>query len=341
MLPEALQVGVIGLGFMGSNHLRVYSEMEGVNLIAVADRDEETVRRAVRGRTVRPYTDYRRMLESERLDAVSIVVPTKLHREVALAAIASGVGVLIEKPIGSNVEEGLQIEEAARTSGITVAVGHIERFNPAVGKLKQRLGADLLGEVYQVQARRVGPFQQRQRDVGVVHDLATHDVDVMRFVLGAEVRRLHAVARRGIRTGFEDTLFAILEFDNGMAGLLDINWISPVKVRELRLVGERGALSLNYVSQELHHYQVETPSEQVEQAASSSEDTGLEMMKREPLREELEAFVRAVASKERPVVDCSDAIIALHLAEKLVQSSRSGKGLEVRHPFVGRVGLER
>ena len=122
-----------------------------------------------------------------------------------------------------------------------------------------------------------------------------------------------------------------------MTGLLDINWISPVKVRELRLVGERGTLSLNYVSQELHHYQVESPSEQVEQAASASKEAGSEMMKREPLREELEAFVRAVASKERPIVGCSDAIIALDLAEKLVQSSRSGQPLEVKHPFVGGV----
>ena len=333
MNQQSLNVAVVGLGFMGNNHLRVYSEMEGVNLVAVAESDEERLSRAVRGRTIRPYTDYREMLEKEALDAVSIVVPTSLHRDVALAAIESGVGALIEKPIGRNVEEGIEIQEAAQRLGVVVAVGHIERFNPAVGEFKRRLKDNTLGTLYQVQARRIGPFQQRLRDVGVVHDLATHDIDVMRFVLGAEVSRLHAVTRTGIRTEFEDTLFAILEFDNGVVGLLDINWLSPVKVRELRLVGERGMLSLDYVSQEVRYYQGDLPAAQVEHASAIPDSDGINMLKREPLREELEAFVKSVAQGEQPLVGCKDAIVALDLAGKLVQSARSGKAVDVESPL--------
>ena len=156
MRREPLNVGVIGLGFMGSNHLRVYSEMDGVNLVATADSEEATLRRAVKGRTVRPYIDYREMFKSERLDAVSIVVPTRLHREVALAAIEAGVNMLIEKPIARTVEESLEIQQAAQRAGVTVAVGHVERFNPGVTELKRRLDGDALGRLYQVQARRVG-----------------------------------------------------------------------------------------------------------------------------------------------------------------------------------------
>ena len=324
-----MNVGVVGLGIMGNNHLRVYSEMDEANLVAVADTDEATIGRATERYGVRGYLDYRQMLDRERLDAVSIVVPTGLHRDVALAAISAGTSALIEKPIGRSVEEGLEIQDAAQRADVTVAVGHIELFNPAVRALKRLLQQSAIGPLIQVHARRVGPFQPRLRDVGVVHDLATHDIGVMRFVLGQEITRLHAVTRTGIRTRFEDTLVATLQFEDGVTGSLDVNWLSPVKIRQLQVLGEQGLLLLDYVSQEVHQYWEEAIGGGRSPGADAANGELVPVARREPLRVELEEFLAAAAAHEPPAADCADAIATLDVAEKLVQSARSGAPVEV------------
>jgi UDP-N-acetylglucosamine 3-dehydrogenase len=338
MTAKTLRAGVIGLGFMGRNHLRAYSELDGVDVVAVADPDEDVLGRAVRGRTARPYPDYHRLLREEAPDLVSIAAPTGLHYEVAMAAIEAGVNVLIEKPIASTVQQGVQIAAAARERGLVATVGHIERFNPAVAELKRHL-IEELGAVHQVQARRIGPFQERLRDVGVACDLATHDLDVMRHVLGSEVTRLFCQTQTGVRSDFEDTLFAVLLFESGVSALLDVNWLSPIKVREFTVLAEGGMLTLDYINQELFLYKdAGQPSGWVDAAAlrvSADAVTRLPVHKREPLLAELDAFVSAVARSERPVVSCEDAIAALHLAEQLVESGRSGLALAVASPLVG------
>ena len=324
-----MNVGVVGLGYMGSNHLRVYSEMEEANLVAVADTDEGLLDAAARRYGVRCYDDYREMLDRDRLDAVSIVVPTGLHRDVALAAISVGTAALIEKPIGRSVPEGLEIQEAAERAHVIVAVGHIELFNPAVRALKQHLRRDEIGPILQIQARRVGPFQPRLRDVGVVQDLATHDIGVMRYLLETQIARVHAVTRTGIRTAFEDTLFATLRFENEATGILDVNWLSPVKVRELQVIGEHGMFRLDYVSQEVFHYREDLAGGYGSTDPSGGHGRLLPVEKREPLRVELEAFLGSVAAHEQPTADCADAIATLDVAEKLLQSADSGAPIDV------------
>ena len=324
-----MNVGVVGLGYMGSNHLRVYSEMEEANLVAVADTDEALLDAAAGRYGVRGYDDYREMLDRERLDAVSIVVPTGLHRDVALSAISAGTAALIEKPIGRSVPEGLEIQEAAERADVIVAVGHIELFNPAVRALKQHLQHEEIGPVIQIQARRVGPFQPRLRDVGVVQDLATHDIGVMRYLLEAGIARVHAVTRTGIRTAFEDTLFATLRFENEVTGVLDVNWLSPVKVRELQVIGEQGMFRLDYVSQEVRHYREDLGGGYGSTDPEGGHGRLLPVEKWEPLRVELEAFLASVAAHEHPTADCADAIATLDVAEKLLQSADSGAPIDV------------
>ena len=324
-----MNVGVVGLGYMGGNHVRVYSEMQEANLVAVADTDEERLDAVARRYGVRGYDDHREMLDRERLDAVSIVVPTGLHRDVALAAIASGTAALIEKPIGRSVPEGLEIQDAAERADVIVAVGHIELFNPAVRALKERLQDDEIGPPLQIQARRVGPFQPRLRDVGVVQDLATHDIGVMRYLLEAGITRVHAVTRTGIRTAFEDTLFATLRFDNEVTGVLDVNWLSPVKVRELQVIGERGMFRLDYVTQEVRRYREDPGGGFGSPGADAGDGELVPVEKREPLRVELESFLGSVAAHEQPTADCAEAIATLDVAEKLLQSADGGVPLDV------------
>lgn len=339
MNSRPLRVAVIGLGFMGRNHLRGYGELEEVEVVAVADPDETVLERAVRGHQVRPYRDYRRLLEREELDAVSIAVPTGLHREVALAAIEAGVHVLIEKPIAGTVEEGMEIAAAARCRGVKAAVGHVERFNPGLAEMKRQLAAGTIGRVHQVQARRVGPLQSRVRDVGVVHDLATHDLDVMRYLLGEEVVRLYAHTRSGLVTPYEDALLAVLELESGVSALLDVNWLSPLKVRQLTVLGERGVLTLDYINQELFLYQgTAQPGGWAEPAAlqlTAEEVRRVHVRKQEPLLAELAAFAGAVLRDGEPPVSCEDAIAALHLAELLAESGRTGQAVAVTNPLAG------
>lgn len=313
-----LRAGVIGVGSMGSNHVRVYGEIEGAALAAVADPDAERLRLARAG-AVGEYRDYRRMLAEERLELVSVAVPTALHLEVTLAAIERRTAVLVEKPIAAEVEEGRRLVEAAREAGVLLMVGHVERFNPAVQELKRRLDVGELGRVYQVHARRVGPFPQRTRDVGVVRDLATHDIDVMRYLVGSGAERLYAEIERKISTEHEDTLMGVVRFASGVVGVLDVNWLTPVKVRELTVLGERGMFAVDYLTQELRFY----AKDEGGPAAAAPIDIAVE--KKEPLRAELETFVEAVARGLPSPVDPADALAAVEVAEKLVESGRTGR----------------
>src|SRR4029077_20525372 len=188
-----LRAGVVGLGMMGRNHVRVYEEvLPAVELIAVADPDPVALRKATTGRVARGYPDPRTMFDEEHLDLVSIVAPTSLHRQVTMEALASGANVLVEKPIASDRADAEAMISAAQNARLLLTVGHIERFNPAIRELRRRLAAGELGRIFQVKATRLGPFPARIRDVGVVLDLAPHDIDVMRFLLDSEPIRLYA-----------------------------------------------------------------------------------------------------------------------------------------------------
>jgi predicted dehydrogenase len=185
-----INVGIVGIGSMGRNHARVLAQMPEVNLAALADVDEATVNQIARTYKANAYTDYRQMLETEHLDVVTVAVPTSMHLEVTLAAIAHGAHVLVEKPLAFSVAECQQMIDAATARNVRLAVGHIERFNPAILELKRRLRTGELGRVFQIRSRRVGPFPSRIADVGVVFDLATHELYIMEYLIGAPIQSL-------------------------------------------------------------------------------------------------------------------------------------------------------
>ena len=248
-MSKTLRAAVVGLGSMGANHARVFGDMAGVELAAVVDSDPERVQKAVGGRPIAGFTGTEEMLRDVRPDLVSIVVPTQLHETVATAAIGAGANVLVEKPIAATVDAARRIACAARSANVLLTVGHIERFNPAVRELKERLAAGQGGRVLQVKARRVGPFPHRIRDVGVIHDLAPHDIDIMRYLLGEDVEQVFAEARRHINTDNEDLFLGMLRFSGGAMGLLDINWLTPTKERSLTVLCEKGMFAVDYAAQ--------------------------------------------------------------------------------------------
>ncbi len=331
-----LRVGVVGLGMMGRNHLRVWDgAVDGVDVVAVADPDPAAVKRATGGRRARGFDDVERMLAEEELDLVSIVAPTSLHLPVTLAALRAGANVLVEKPIAATREDALEMIEAASAAGRMLTVGHIERFNPAIRELHRRLEAGELGRIFQISATRLGPFPARIRDVGVVVDLAPHDLDIMRYLVGSEPIRIYAETERRIHTEHEDLFNGIMKFENGVIGILDINWLTPTKRRTLTVTGERGMYVADYISQDLVFYaNPEAPDTWVNRDAAppvttvaEGEMTRRRVRREEPLVVELREFARAVRDGGAPPVDPHDAMVALLLARKMVESSLSGEAI--------------
>lgn len=326
-MSHPLRAAVIGLGSMGANHARVFSDLPGVELAGVADPDPGRVSRAIGGRLVPGFPDTATLLAETRPDLVSVVVPTGLHEEVGLAIIRAGVNLLIEKPIAATLASARRIADAAKTAGVLLTVGHIERFNPAIGELKARLDAGQGGRVLQVLARRVGPFPHRIRDVGVIHDLAPHDIDIMRYLLGDEVERVYAESSSHIATGNEDLFAGMLRFRGGALGILDINWLTPAKERSLTVLCEKGMFLVDYAAQSLAFYENYAASAREGAYASVTEGpmTRYPIANREPLRVELEAFRDAVVQHSAAPVSAHDGMVALAVAEALVQSGETGQ----------------
>ncbi|HEX6128405.1 MAG TPA: Gfo/Idh/MocA family oxidoreductase, partial [Candidatus Limnocylindria bacterium] len=318
--PRALRAAVVGLGMMGRNHVRVWDEaVEGVELVAVADPDPAALRRATQGRSLRGYPEAEEMFAAEGPDLVSVVAPTSLHLPIVLAALRAGINVLVEKPIASSRDEAERMIAAADEAGRILTVGHIERFNPAIRELRRRLAAGELGRVFEINATRLGPFPARIRDVGVVVDLAPHDLDVMRYLLGSDPIRLYAETEQRIHTDHEDLFVGIMKFANGAVGVLDINWLTPTKKRTLSVTGERGMYVADYLAQDLVFY-----ANPADASVAEGEIVRRHVERREPLAVELDEFARAVRDGAPPPVDPRQAMVALLLARTMVEAARRG-----------------
>jgi UDP-N-acetylglucosamine 3-dehydrogenase len=325
-----IRTAVIGTGAMGRNHVRLYHDMSDSDLVAIADRDEAVAEAIARRHGVKFYADYRAMLDAETVDAVSVCVPTTLHLEVASELIGRGIHILVEKPIAASVEEGQAIIDQAREQNVTCLVGHVERFNPAVVELKRRLDQGELGRIFEIVARRKGPFPARVRDVGVVLDLAAHDLDVMWYLTGAEVTRVYAETAQRVHESQEDMLSGLLRFNDGTVGVLDINWLTPTKIRELSVIGERGMFQVNYLTQDLFFFENAEANEvwdtlSILRGVAEGRMIRHVVKKREPLRTELESFLATARGAKAPVVTGEDGLRALLQAQAIVQS-----GLEHR-----------
>ncbi|HEY6780773.1 MAG TPA: Gfo/Idh/MocA family oxidoreductase, partial [Thermoleophilaceae bacterium] len=192
-MPDTLRVGVIGTGRMGAFHVHAHQRLDCVDLVAVADPDPDARRAALRGEAAYEYGDWRRLIDdADSLDAVTIACPSELHVEAALAALDAGLHVLVEKPIATTLPDALRMRGAAIEADRKLMVGHVERFNPAVTKLRELVADGRLGNVYRAHTTRVGPLPTRIQDTGVAIDLATHDLDVMQHVLDRQIGEIYA-----------------------------------------------------------------------------------------------------------------------------------------------------
>ena len=329
------RVAVIGVGSMGRNHARVYWEMPDVQLVAVADTNRATAESIAARYNTQAYTDYCKMLDEQQPDAVTVVVPTSCHLEVALEVIRHGIHVLVEKPIAFNVEDGARMISEAEEAGVKLAVGHIERFNPAVIALKEHLANQELGRVFQMDIHREGPLPVRINDVGVVIDLAVHDLDIIRYVTQAEIIRVYAETQRGLHSKFEDLMSGLVRLSDGTVGTLEINWITPTKIREFFVTGERGMFKVDYLTQDLFFYEnaIDNGSSwetmHLMRGVHEGRMIRYHIDKKEPLRAEQEAFLAAVRGERSVAVTGQDGLRALALAQAIVVSGREHKLIDL------------
>src|SRR4030081_3745270 len=306
---RSLRVGVVGAGVMGSNHARVLAGLPDVTLVGVGDPLPAHRTRATEMTGCRTFAELDELL-AEGVDAVTIAAPTHLHHEIALACVARNIHILVEKPVASTVQEGRDIVDAARRAGVTLVVGHVERFNPAVAAIKQAISGE---DILSIGITRVGPFPPRMSNVGVVIDLAVHDIDLIRYFTESDIVEVQpqlssAVAER------ED--IALLQFRtaSGVLAHINTNWLTPFKARNVT-VATRG----KYVMGDLLTRQVTECFGFKPDGAYSMRH--LSVGHSEPLRSALQAFVSAVVSGKRPAVSGEEGVAGLEIAIRCLQNT--------------------
>lgn len=329
-----VRVGLIGLGSMGRNHLRVLGDSPGLRLIAVSDPDPGALAAAAAESGGTAFADPLSMLSTAGLDAVVIAAPTTTHLPLTLAAIDCGIAVLVEKPLAATPAEADRIVAAASVAGAPpVQVGHIERFNPAVLELERLLRSGWLSTVYAITSRRAGPFPARIRDVGVTFDLATHDVDILCAIAGERPVRVSAETAKRIHADHEDLLFGLMSFSSGTVAMLDVDWLTPAKRRQLSVVGEEGMFELDYLTQRLTFSRAtDTTNPRLIGGYApifEADLVDLPVATGEPLAAEIAAFVRVVRDGGRPRVDAEDGRWAVVIADALLRAASERRSVEL------------
>ncbi len=320
---DKIKVAVAGVGNWGMNHLRVYSELREADLMAAVDLDNEKLKRVKREYGVETYRDVDKMIKKEKVEAISVVTPTKTHAELALKVLRRNVNVLIEKPFATSIKEALEIVKEAKKRNLTLAVGHIMRYNSGVVKVKELLKQGIVGKPLVLSFKRLGMMFTRVSDIGVVKDLAIHDIDLIRFLLNKDPIEVFAYTGR-VKHVNEDYSTALLKVNGNISCFLENNWLSPSKVRELIVTGEEGIIHFDDAWKQL----------KIEKYSSEGRREIYPNLKwNEPLKEELKHFLRCIREKMEPKASGKDGLIALYIAEKMLESAKTGKVIKLNYRF--------
>jgi len=322
-----INVGVIGIGSMGQNHVRVLSEI--ANLIGVSDMNPEATKNISEKYNTKGFNDYKELLDMDSVQAVSIATPTGAHFEVGMAAINAGKHVLMEKPFTSTLEQGEKLIQAAKEQNVILAVGQIERHNPVVRLTKDMLNGDNFGELISLSSRRVSSFPARIKDVGVIYDLGIHDIDVMRYLVGTKVKSIYSLA--GITHSennkeLEDHANILLEFEgekSNIPGFIEVNWLTPMKVRKVSLTCSKNFVEFDYISQSMEVSSsaiMDYDISNLYQLPQKYEIRKISIKQEEPLKNELLDFLNAIKTSKPPLVSGEEGLETLKVAEAAVES---------------------
>lgn len=301
----SLRVAVIGVGYLGRHHARILSALPGAELVAVVDSNRARAEEIAAAHATLPFTGYREVIGQ--VDAVTIAVPTELHRDIAVPFLSAGIPVLVEKPMARSPAEAEAMIAAARDAGAVLAVGHTERFNPAVEAVRP-----LLADPRFIEVHRLGTFPERSLDIDVVFDLMIHDLDVVLSLVHAEVESIEAVGVP-VLTGRVDIANARLRFANGCIANLTASRISRERVRKIRFFQPATYLSIDYAAQKVDLWRLVRK----DGAMPSIQGGDVAVVNEEPLKRELADFVDAVRERRAPAVTGEDGLRALALAQRI------------------------
>jgi predicted dehydrogenase len=319
-----MRFGLVGLGQMGRHHARLLSDSEEVEFVGAVDPARDRPVSMHRGAIYESLED----LLGEGIEAAIVAVPTAAHREVALELAESGVHTLIEKPLADSVSAAEDIRNGFETASVFGAVGHVERFNSALQELKKRLDGGGLGRVISIATERVGPFPNRIQDVGVVKDLATHDIDIISWIGGSKFEEISGQSAHKMGRPHEDLVVATGRLESGVVVSMNVNWLTPVKRRTVSVLGEGGSFVADLIAGDLFFFNnadVGSEWDQIAQVRGVSEGdmTRFAFPKREPLAGEHEAFRRGIREgAAEGLVTLGEGVQILEVAERMLASSR-------------------
>jgi UDP-N-acetylglucosamine 3-dehydrogenase len=310
-----IKVGVIGCGVWGRNHARVYKELKNVTLAGVADSIHSTAREIGERYKTSWYTDPTKIIEDPEIQIISICTPTITHAEISHLAIEAGKNILVEKPMANNVHEAIALIKAAKKHNVLLTVGFVERFNPAVQEAYKRISEGAIGDVILAHTRRVSRSPQRIGDIGVVKDLAIHDIDIINHLFDEDPETIFAVMGK-IRHNYEDYANINISYSRNRNAFIETNWLTPRRIRTLTVTGTEGILNVEYTSQQI----TLENNEMIMQPF---------LLYKEPLQEELKSFVECVKADKTPMVTGHDGLRALQICEAALKSSDTKKMIKI------------
>jgi len=311
-----LDVAIIGAGFWGRNHARNLKELSETRLVAICDRDETKAKAAAELFGVDAYSDSSKMLKRQDVEAVTICTWSTNLAVEAMRALKAGKHVLVEKPMANNVKEAQKIVELAKSKERCLMVGFLMRFIPGVQRIKQAVDKGEIGRVVYATARRVSQWPERIGDVGVVKDLAIHDIDITRHLFDDEPVEVYAKAGSFRHKKFEDHAQILVTFEGGKTAFIEANWLTPYKIRKLIVTGSEAIMTLDYMTQEI-----------------TMETAGQTLAPRyevkEPLKLELQHFAKSILDGREPMITGIDGLKALQIAEAALKSARIGAAVKL------------
>jgi predicted dehydrogenase len=297
-----LKVAVIGVGALGSTHAKIYSEIEGIELTGICDIDSDKTTRLSKELGVAGFKDYRNLLG--KVDAASIVVPTKDHYKISNDFLSAGTHLLIEKPITQTVEEADQLLSTAKTKNLTLAVGHVERFNAAIEAILK-----IKGDIKFVECHRLGPFSPRVKDVGVVLDLMIHDIDILLWLIKSPIKNIEAVGVK-VLSRHEDIANARIVFENGAVCNITASRVTEKAMRKIRMFQPNAYISLDYIQQDAIIY-----TKKLGRIISEQ----IDIKKEKPLQKEVFSFLDCVKTGKRPLASGEEGRQALSVALEVLK----------------------
>jgi UDP-N-acetylglucosamine 3-dehydrogenase len=314
---KKLGVAVIGTGFWGKNHARVYKELPSTQLIAVCDVNAERAKAMADQLGVKAYSDSTQLLKDKEIEAVNVCTWSTMLAKEALKALHAGKHVLVEKPMATTTQQAEKLVQTAQENGLHLTVGFLMRFIPGLQHIRKAVESKKIGELVCVTAKRVSQWPERIGDVGVVKDTAIHDIDVIRFISNEDPITVYAKIGSMRHRQFEDYAQIMLTYKDGKSAFIESNWLTPYKTRTLTVTGSDAIMRLDYITQDLW---IEQQTETVQPRYPFQE----------PLKLELQHFAECITEKKKPLITGVDGIKALQIAQAAIQSSAKNRAIRIK-----------